>query len=265
MRTPRRLFALLFAAQLLAAAHAAPGPAAQHYAGLAYARGNDKLLYSEEHWIVRNGGAQQHIVLYRCPDGEPFARKRLDGGIGDAAPDFEFEDGRSGYLEGVTGHGGERQVYVRRSRSAPRRSAQLPTPRNAVIDAGFDTYLRKHWKALGSGQDADVAFLVPSRLKYLHLAIRAANAMDQGRPVRRFTLRLNAWYGFALPSIEVTYSREDRRLLRFEGIGNIRDEQGDTEQVRIEFPADRQYGPPSAQQIERALTEPLVSRCDSKK
>lgn len=262
MRVTCPHIALLLAAILLPAAYAAPGPAAQHYLGRAYARDSGKLLYSEEHWVVRHRGAERHIVLYRCPNGEPFARKRLDGGIDDAAPDFDFDDARSGYSEGVTGRGDERQVYVRRSPGAPRQTAQLATPRNAVIDAGFDAYLRSHWTALGSGKDADVAFLVPSRLKYLHLAIRAVDATDQDRPVRRFKLSLSAWYGFVLPSIEVTYSLTDRRLLRFKGIGNIRDGQGGTQQVRIEFAADTQYGPPSAQQVERAETEPLVSRCN---
>ncbi|WP_019938742.1 hypothetical protein [Bordetella sp. FB-8] len=265
MRITHWPIALLLAAHFLPAAHAAPAAAAQHYVGLAYARDGGKLVYSEEHWVVRNRGAQQHIVLYRCPNGKPFARERLDGGIEDAAPDFEFEDSRSGYIEGVTGRGDERQVYVRSSLGAPRRTAQLPTPRNAVIDAGFDAYLRSHWKALGAGQDTEVAFLVPSRLKYLHLAIRTSDATYQGQPARRFKLSLNAWYGFVLPSIEVTYSIKERRLLRFEGIGNIHSDQGDTQQVRIEFPANRRYGPPSALQIDHAETEPLVSRCGIEK
>ena len=263
MRTANFCAALWLAASLAPGARAAQEPAAQHYLGMAYARADGKLLYSEEHWIARDSRGERRIVLYRCPNGKPFARKRLHGGIDDPAPDFAFHDGRDGYREGVTGRDGERQVYVQRDRSAPRQVAPLPMPRNAVIDAGFDAYLRSRWEALGADKDTRIAFLVPSRLEYLHLKIHPHDGQDEGRAVRSFRLDLDAWYGFAAPSIEVTYSRDDHRLLRFEGIGNIRDSQGRTQQVRIEFPADRQYPPPSAQQIESAGTEPLVARCDA--
>jgi hypothetical protein len=261
MRIKASCAALWLAACFAPGAGAAPGPAAQHYLGMAYARAGGRLLYSEEHWIVRDSRGERRVVLYRCPNGRPFARKRLHGGIDDPAPDFSFHDRRDGYREGVAGRDGERQVYVQRDRSAPRQLVSLATPRNAVIDAGFDAYLRSRWDALGLGKDTQIAFLVPSRLEYLHLKIRPGDGQDEGRAVRRFQLSLDAWYGFAAPSIEVIYSKDSRRLLRFEGIGNIRDGQGRSQQVRIEFPADRQYPPPSAQQIENAETVPLVPRC----
>lgn len=255
--------ALWLAACLAPHARAAGEPAAQHYLGMAYARDGGRLLYSEEHWIARDSGGERRIVLYRCPNGKPFARKRMYGGIGDDAPDFTFHDRRDGYEEGMTGRGGQRQAYVRRNQSAPRQVANLATPRNAVVDAGFDAYLRGRWEALGAGRDTHIAFLVPSSLQYLNLKIQARDGLDDGQPVRRFRLDLDAWYGFAAPSIEVVYSRSDRRLLRFEGIGNIRDGQGRTQQVRIEFPAGKQYPPPSGQQIESAGAEPLVPRCNA--
>ncbi|MGN6579614.1 MAG: hypothetical protein ACTHJ1_06460 [Bordetella sp.] len=255
--------ALWLAASFAPCASPAQEPAAQHYVGMAYASAGDTLLYSEEHWITRNARGEQRVVLYRCPNGNPFARKRLHGGIDDPTPDFDFHDRRDGYREGVTGGDGERQVYVQRDRSAPRQAAPLAVPRNAVVDAGFDAYLRGRWNALGEGKGTHIAFLVPSRLDYLHLKIHPRDGQDGGRAVRKFRLSLDAWYGFAAPSIEVVYSKDDHRLLRFAGVSNIRDDRGRTQQVRIEFPADKQYPPPSSAQIERAATEPLVQRCDT--
>ncbi|MGH8031709.1 MAG: hypothetical protein ACREO8_04915 [Luteimonas sp.] len=40
---------------------------------------NGRLLYREDHLIRADGPAPlQRVVLYRCPDGTAFARKRID-------------------------------------------------------------------------------------------------------------------------------------------------------------------------------------------
>lgn len=253
--------ALFLTTNLMQVSQAATKPVAGHYLGIAYARNSGTVLYSEEHWITRGPREESRLVLYRCPGGQPFARKRVHGPIGGAVPDFDFYDHRDGYREGVSGRGGERRVYVQHGQAGSRQSSPLPARPNAVIDAGFDAYLRSHWDALGEGRDTNIAFLVPSRLAYIDLKIHVRDKTTASPPVRQFHLSLNAWYGFVAPSINVTYSMRDRRLLRFEGVSNIRDNQGDTQQVRIEFPPNKRYPPPSRQQIERAEAEPLVSHC----
>ena len=65
-----------------------------------YAAGSQRLLYREEH-LVQPGASPERWVVYRCPDGKPFARKRV--AAGGARPDFALEDARDGYREGVRG------------------------------------------------------------------------------------------------------------------------------------------------------------------
>jgi hypothetical protein len=261
MRIGRFYLALFLFTNLMQLGQAAQEPVSEHYVGVAYTRTGGKMLYSEEHWIMLGPGSGRRVVLYRCPDGQPFARKQLYGQTDDATPDFDLYDRRDGYREGVEGRGGERQVYVQRNQAAPRRSARLATPQNAVIDAGFDAYLRSHWDALGKGEGTNIAFLLPSRLAYINLKIQVHDRIIKNSPLREFSLSLNAWYGFVVPSIDVTYSMLDRRLLSFAGVSNVRDNRGDTQQVRIVFLPDKRYPPPSQQQIRHAETEPLVSHC----
>ncbi len=49
--------------------------------GNAYAPASGKLMYTESHWLYDDSGNPSRLVLYRCPDGKPFARKlvRDDG------------------------------------------------------------------------------------------------------------------------------------------------------------------------------------------
>lgn len=59
----------------------------------------------------------------------------------------------------------------------------------------------------------------------------------------------------------MTYDSASRRLRRFEGPSNLRDGNGGTQTVRIEFPADAVRPPPAAQDLDAAAATPLVSRC----
>jgi hypothetical protein len=71
---------------------------------------------------------------------------------------------------------------------------------------------------------------------------------------------VDAWYGFVAPRTDLTYRREDRWLLRFEGIGTIRDDRGRHQDVRIEFPPESRRAVPRAD-VEAALAAPLARQC----
>lgn len=237
----------------LALAVAGQALAIEHYEGLAYEKKNGKLLYRESHWL-QDG---QRVVLYRCPDGRPFARKKVLGAS--AAPDFELVDARDGYREGVRTRAGVREVYSRDAAGVAEKSKVLPYTGNQVIDAGFDAYVRQQWDALASPDKQRIAFLVPSRLQDMDFKLSplAGNATS-----RRYGLALDAWYGGIVPSLTVTYATTDRRLLRFEGIGNIRTAAGKYPTVRIEFPTEKRSAATNAD-LAVAANAPLVRSCSS--
>jgi hypothetical protein len=242
---------------------AAPSHAAdQHYEGVAYAKSGGSLLYREEHWVYRQQGRPKRLVLYRCPGGAPFARKQVTSTASPYAPDFDFVDGRDGYREGVRSRDGEREVYVRANAQAATKTVRLAPRADAVIDTGFDDYVRGHWSELGARQDSIISFLVPSRFEFMDLKLRGvAGAEEQGETVRKLRMSLDAWFGFVAPTIDLTYTAAGPRLRRFQGVGNIRDDAGKTQAVRIEFPANRLFAPPLAPEIEAAAAMPLVPRC----
>ena len=241
---------------LLLALLAGTGEAAaiERYEGMAFAKKGGNLLYYESHWIQDAG---QRLVLYRCPNGAAFARKNVNGaGI---APDFDLLDGRDGYREGVRTRNGRREVYVQPLAGVAEKNKPLAQANGQVIDAGFDAYVRTHWDTLGQPKSGGIRFLVPSRLETLDFKLSPL-ASDGG--TRRYRLALDAWYAGALPSLVLTYDAKDRRLMRFEGIGNIRDAAGNYPAVRIEFPATKR-GTATRAELLKATRAPLVSGCTS--
>jgi hypothetical protein len=217
-----------------------------------------RLLYRETHWSA-GGDDPRRLVLYRCADGRPFARKRVLAQGSPQAPDFELVDARDGYREGVRTRAGRREVHAGQ---VPGDTSAVPleVPGNGVIDAGFDAAVRRHWDALMSGDTVRMQFLVPSRQRFYPVKVRRDAALDwQGVPAVRLLMQLDLWFGFVVPPIAVTYARDDRRLLEFAGTGNLRDARQDYPQVRIAF-APRS-APASAEEVSKAQEIALAGQC----
>jgi len=235
--------------------------AAKRYEGIAYVRGTDRIAYRETHWLFDRGGVRERLVLYRCADGTPFGRKSLREVPSALAPDFDFEDARDGYREGVRSDHGVRVVFVRRNARAALETRPLLARANAVLDAGFDAFVRLHWQELGAGRAPRLEFLIPSRFEYLEFTLAGVHdAVVEGAPLRRLKMRLAAWYGVAVPGIDLTYAG-DGRLLEFDGVGNVHDAAGKNQDVRIVYPAGMLQSQVSDSEIARAAAEPLVSGC----
>jgi hypothetical protein len=243
----------------------APGAAAAQsiqYEGTAYDIKGEAVLYRESHFLARAAdGSGERVVLYRCPDGAPFARKRIAYGGDAAAPAFELLDARLGYREGVRDASGRREVFVQRAPDAPEEAGPLPDAKGLVADAGFDAFVQVNWDQLQAGETLRFPFLVPSRLDYFNFKVsKEGDESIDGVEASIYRLALGSWWAFLLPYIDVAYSKSDRALLRFTGISNVRDAEGDNLKARIEFPqSSRRALEPQA--LAGALAATLVKAC----
>lgn len=234
--------------------------AADHYEGLAYAAQSGELAYREIHWRYEEQGQPARLVLYRCPNGAAFARKRMSAGSDPATPNFDFIDARTGYREGVRGAGDRREVYWRAGHGGDMKTRTLELDADAVIDAGFDAVVRAQWQALREGTSIEAGFLLPSRLEFIDVSIGRIDGAKA--ETTRLRMELDAWYGFAAPRTELVYRNSDRWLLQFEGIGSIRDDSGHHQEVRIEFPPALRTADIDRKQVDAAVATPLGRSCN---
>ncbi len=208
--------------------------------GLARDPESRQLLYREHHLIRRaEGKPSERLVIYRCVDGTPFARKRVDYRRSAQAPEFSFEDVRLGYGEGLRRSGNAGTVWVRDGRGEGERSAALSDPvAQLVADAGFDEFIRRQWQPLVAGKSVPLRFAVPSRLQTLGFKVSRQGPATVGQePAETFRLKLGGLLGWIAPHIDVAYGRDSQRLLRFEGLSNLRTDDGRSQLVaRIDFP-----------------------------
>jgi hypothetical protein len=254
MRAPDALAVLLICG---------PGFAADAtFEGFARAPDSNALLYVESHFVWDAGAADEsRIVLYRCPrDGQPFARKELSYAQVRNAPSFDFQDARSGFAEGLGRKTGVAVAYARAGSSAPRRDAAVTDPK-LIADAGFDEFVRANWATLQKGTAITAPFLVPSLLDSVDFRVRKKSGTNvDGAESSVIRLSVAGPQGWLLSDIDVTYRNEDRRLLSYRGVTNIRDADGKMLTARIDFPDDvRRDAAPDAARL-RAM--PLVKGCD---
>ncbi|HWW21391.1 MAG TPA: hypothetical protein VNZ06_11340, partial [Steroidobacteraceae bacterium] len=134
----------------------------------------------------------------------------------------------------------------------------------AVIDAGFDAFVREHWNDLTTPGVAPLPFLVPSELRFVDFsAKKLRDEQIRGRDVSWFRLKLDGWYAFVLPHIDVAYDTQNHDLFEYRGLSNIRGNGNHNLDVTIQFPPEEHRGDLSMPEVQRAAQMPLTGRCAS--
>lgn len=235
------------------------------YEGTAVDADDGRVLYRESHFLAIEGSSvRERLVLYRCADGTPFARKRV-AEIFDSPwlPEFDMTDARLGYREGVDANGNAVEVFVQEPGATEvARETLEDRPADLVGDAGFDRFVQDNWDRLVAGETVHFKFLVPSRLDYLGFKVRQVGEERIGaRPVRVFRLALGGLLGLIVSGIDVSYDADQRILMRFQGLSNVRDPEGDNYVARIDFPSDARRDEPGPAALEAARAVPLATAC----
>lgn len=272
MITTATRWVLVTALVLAAGAHADSLAAARHYMsydGIAFDQKDGQVLYRESHYLAMEGPTvRERLVLYRCADGTPFARKRIDNVFASPwLPDFDMTDARLGYREGSSQRGEAREVFVQESAEAEiTRETLKSVPKDLVGDAGFDGFVQDHWDELAAGDTLRFNFLVPSHLDYMRFKVYQVKETQIGAtPVRVFRLALSGLLGLVVSGIDVSYDAESRILMRFEGLSNVRDADGDNYVTRIEFPEEQRRTEQSKDAFEAASVVQLATACAAPK
>jgi hypothetical protein len=243
---------------------AAPAMAGSFYRGYAYTLDDHRLLYTESHWLYEDKGVAHRLVIYSCPDGQAFARKWVDTAPGAPTPDVDMLDARTGYREGVRTQAGQREVFSQADAASPEKHAPIKNPQNAVIDAGFDAFVREHWDALSAAGVSPLPFLIPSQLRYVDFSAKMLrDEQSDGRGIRWFRLQLDGWYAFVLPHIDVAYDAQNHDLFEYRGLSNIRGSGNRNLTVTIQFPPAEHRADTGLADVERAAAMPLTGRCAS--
>jgi hypothetical protein len=214
----------------------ATAPEVERFQGVARAA-DGSVAYVETHEVrISDGRVLKAETRYMRPDGRTIARLVSDYAPGSFAPEYEFQDLRTGVREAVRRDGnGVRLLDGDKSRTLP-----LPDDVPLVAGQGLDRYARANLDRLARGEELRVSLALPGRLDAFGFRLRGEK-LENGRIRVRFEptsflLRLLA------PSLEGEYDPATRRLVRYVGVSNVAAEDGSPQQVEIAY----SYAEPAA-------------------
>lgn len=207
----------------------------ESYTGYAYKEGVKKPVYTEKFTDKTVDGKPSEIITkYYDADNKLIAQRTLNFSKSKFAPDFKTEDLRTGYMEGAESKGKKVRLFMKDDKDSKLKEKTISIPSPAVIDGGFNQYIKENWSQLEKGKTLVFNFAVASRLDYYKMRAVRISATEKTMKIKiepeRKILRLLA------SPIVVDYDKSTKRILSYEGISNISDENGDNFTIKLVYP-----------------------------
>lgn len=206
--------------------------------GYAYDLKTNAYLYTEVHrqridgdrWL---GG----VIEYFLPDGRKLGHKTMDFSQDEFVPLFRLELPLLGYMEAITSAMPVLTMERRKRAGDKVQTETMDRPEPLCADSGFHVFVRSRFAELMSGATVDFKLGVAGSLDwYKFRAKRIADTTFEGKPAVRFRVEPGSILRWLADPLELTYDAQERRLLEYRGISNVRDAAtGDSYNTRIAY------------------------------
>lgn len=214
-----------------------PAQKIERYSASAYDMKTGKYLYTAYHVVTLENGREIRRKIYYRKGKEKIADKRISYRKNATVPDFEAKHHRIDYEEGASVSGNYVNVFVKTNRDRNRRQNLVKIKENSILDTGFDAFVHKNWNSLMNGKQIKVNFIIPARLTSYTFRVQKSREYEyKGRRLAEFKVKIaNFFIRMIVRSIYVSYDIENRRLMVYRGLSNIRDRKGKNLKTNIYF------------------------------
>ena len=206
--------------------------------GYAYTLEGGDYRYTEHHELSRQAGKiTDWDVTYVGRDGQVVATKHMDFSASQTVPVYEMKMPASGYLEGISHDDGTWTMYKRDSANADRQTKTFTIDPPMAADSGFNQLVRNRFDALQSGRTVKFKFAAAGRQSVIDLkASKTGTTTFEDQPAVVFTAKLDMFLvNHLVQSLKLTYDPDTKRLVQYEGIGNIHNDAGEVYPVRVSY------------------------------
>ncbi len=204
----------------------------------------ERLVYRERHsmgqgsdgrWIMESDylDAQGELFAERTVWFDPQYPQR---------PDYRLIDYRDNFEEGATTlSNGDVELYRIIDGERSQTTIAPSKKRPLVIDAGFSALIATRWDELLAGERVTFDFASSARLTTIEFRLSRENGRAE-EGVERFILEPSNWFvRMLVKPIVLTYSSQNKTLIGYEGLSNIRKDGGGNHTVQITFPQSHQF------------------------
>lgn len=195
------------------------------FVGTAYELESGKVLYTEHHdlTIALDGSVERGSVKYFSSGKKLIAEKVLVYGDLPTMPELEFFDHRTEtrYQTSNIRHESGMNILLQylSKEGSGQKVLDVSKTIPSVTDAGFEILVANNWDVLNKGETVYFRFLALSRADYYDFQL---SKVSQGEELLVLQLAPSSWLvSLLMDPIILTYSTQNRRLLKFEGLTNI--------------------------------------------
>ena len=207
--------------------------------GTAYDRESGKLLYTEQHAFEYGpqGAPARDTVRYLRPDGSEIGRKVLDFRPSLYVPTFLTTLDNTGYQEGMRREDGRLAMLRRKDGDAQMESKSVDPEDCDAADAGFHPYVQANFDKVLADETVRFRFCAPGSLASVKFrAERIDDAVIDGFEVVRVRVEVDSFLSWFVDPLVLSYNPQNRDLVQYEGISNVRNDEGKAYDVRITYP-----------------------------
>jgi hypothetical protein len=237
-------FAVLTATLLVGVTMTASAEIFRFY-GYAFDLESDRYLYTEVHeQEIVDDRWLRGTIRYFDPDGQLIGDKPLDFGANPYVPAFRLNLPGQDYVEGIREVGDRATLF--RSRDGKSEEKRLKVSEQMAADSGFHALLRDNFERLMAGENARFKLLVAGNLDAFSFRARKMGETEvAGERAVHLRVEPDSLLRLLVDPLELFYAPDERRLLEYRGISNIRDPRtGDPYMARIVYPRNPPPGAP---------------------
>jgi hypothetical protein len=204
-----------------------------------YSLENGQLLYRGNRRILEEEGRVRVLTTFTSPAGTPLQEtEAVYQGESLTPVTYTLDDLRSGEGERLRVEGGRVFLAYRENHEEELEEDDVELAPGVLFTATVVPYLLRNWVALRGGARLEFPFLVPSRQDVYQFRAQRDEKAGAGKR-ERIVIRMEpaSWFLRRLVDpLFFEFSAEDTpRLLEFRGRSSLRDEEEDTQDLRMTY------------------------------
>lgn len=202
---------------------------------------NGKLAYIEEHKVrYENGRIAAIETTYYSINAQRIGSQLSDFSQGPLLVSYDFKDERLKYNDGVQVMSDRILIYCKETPDAEIKKKYLLRESDQIIGQGFNQFIVSRLDELARGDRLSAKLILPAQMDQFKVRI-CKYKIEENRMVVR--IELDNWFlRLFTPHVEAEYDLNTGRLLRYQGVSMITNENGKTVEVTTVYDYPKQPG-----------------------
>lgn len=203
----------------------------------ATAKHEGKLAYYEKHTVISDKGrTTKSTTEYSDDSGKIIGLLESDYSQSLSAPTHTMKDFRAKNQHGLRHIGEELELFNQdegKKEETKRLSPSEFKGKLVVAAQGLHYYLLQHFDEVLKQGKLDLAFLIPGRLDAYNFYLKVVRKTEDDAELE---ILIDNWFlRLFAPKLRLFYDLKKRRLLRYQGLSNMKNTNGDMMNVEIEY------------------------------